>query len=101
MPTQPAKQQVQVKITDEMLKGFYANMSRTMHAKEEFVMDFISVTGQQGVVGARVITSPSHFKRLVAALSANLKKYESQFGTISEGEAPSDAQIGFNVKESS
>lgn len=99
MASQPKPQQVQVKVTDDVLKGFYANMCRVLHTKEEFIMDFASVAGQQGIVGSRVITSPAHFKRLLAALNDNLRKYESQFGTISEGTAPAEeSQMGFTVK---
>ena len=33
-------------------------------------------------VVSRVIMSPEHAKRLLAALNDNIRKYESQFGTI-------------------
>lgn len=77
---------VNIKITDEVLKGVYANMMMATHTKEEFVLDFINMFPPTGVVNARVITSPQHLKRVVQALSENLKKYEDQFGTIKEEE---------------
>jgi hypothetical protein len=57
------------------------------HTKEEFVLDFMNIFGPQGIQVAKIITSPGHFKRILAALNDNLKKYEAQFGQIS-GDAP-------------
>lgn len=74
--------QINIKIEDQILKGAYANMMFASHNKEEFVMDFVSVFGPQGIEVAKIITSPAHFKRIVAAMTENLKKYEEQFGSI-------------------
>ncbi len=78
-----------VKITDEELKGRYANLVRITHTREEFILDFINMVPPQGAVTARVITSPGHLKRLIRALSGNLKLYEKSFGSIREASAPS------------
>ena len=78
-----------VKITDEELKGRYANLVRITHTREEFVLDFISMVPPQGAVTARVITSPGHLKRLIRALSGNLELYEKNFGPIQEAPEPS------------
>jgi hypothetical protein len=75
-------QQIQVKIPDDVLKGVYANMVQVGHTPEEFVLDFMNVIGVAGIVTARVMLSPGHTKRMVAAMQDNLKKYEEQFGTI-------------------
>jgi hypothetical protein len=98
---QPQGQKVQVKITDEVLKGFYSNMMQVTHTKEEFALDFMSAIGQQGIVGARVVVSPAHLKRIAAALAENLRKYEAQFGTINAGEPSPSKEIGFNIKDNS
>ncbi len=37
---------------------------------------------------ARIATSPGHLKRIVAALSQNLERYEAAFGTITEAPEP-------------
>lgn len=88
MPEQNQQQQnINIKITDEVLKGVYSNLMFASHNKEEFVLDFVNVAGPQGIEVAKVFVSPGHFKRIVAALSDNLKKFEEQFGTI-QGEAP-------------
>jgi len=88
------KKQVQLKASDEVLKGFYANAMITNHTKEELILDFLSIFGQNGTVGARIITSPGHFKRMIKALEGALKKYEENFGEIKEAEEV-DKEIGF------
>ena len=77
-----------VKITDDELKGRYANLVRITHTREEFILDFINMVPPQGAVTARVITSPGHLKRLIRALSGNLKLYEERFGPVQEAPEP-------------
>lgn len=97
-PQQPAQGQIQIKATDEKLKGEYANIMQVLHTKEEFVLDFMNVFPPTGTLNARIIVSPGHFKRMVVAMTENLKKYEGQFGNVEVSEAPSSA-IGFQAKE--
>ena len=78
------KKSIPVKIKDEIAGGVYTNNMMVAHTREEFVMDYLYVTPTQGVVTARVITSPSHMKRIVKALQDNISKYEGQFGKIIE-----------------
>lgn len=87
---QPAKS-MNVKIPDEELQGRYANLVRISHTREEFILDFITMVPPRGTVTARVITSPGHAKRLVRALSTNLRLYEENFGPIAEAPAPEPA----------
>jgi len=93
------KKQLQIKISDEVLKGNYANAMQVAHTKEEFILDFMNLSPHQGVgiVGSRVIMSPGHVKRVISALQENLKKYESQFGNVEKADAPSN-EIGFQAK---
>ena len=79
---------INVKITDEELKGRYANLVRITHTREEFILDFINMVPPQGVVTARIVTSPGHLKRLVRALAGNLELYEKSFGAIAEAAEP-------------
>lgn len=81
-----------------MLKGQYANMMMIAHTKEEFVLDFMNVVPPQGIVTSRIITSPGHMKRIIAALSENIKKYEGSFGTIAEASIPTDKEFGFKTQ---
>jgi len=79
---------VNVKISDEELKGRYSNLLRIAHTREEFILDFITVVPPQPVVSARVVTSPGHLKRIVQALAENLARYEEAFGPIKEAPEP-------------
>jgi hypothetical protein len=77
-----------VKISDEELKGRYSNLLRITHTREEFILDFINLAPPQGIVISRIVTSPGHFKRIIRALAANLERYEETFGTIQEAPEP-------------
>jgi len=98
-PSGGAGRQMQIKVSDEVLKGTYANAMQVLHSKEEFVLDFMNLSPHQGVgvVGSRVIMSPGHLKRVISALAENLKKYEDQFGKIEEAESPKEG-IGFKAE---
>lgn len=91
----PAGRQIQIKVSDEVLAGKYANAMQVSHKKEEFVMDFININSPQGIINSRVITTPGHMKRIIKALQENLEQYEKTFGKIEEAEAPK-SKIGFN-----
>jgi hypothetical protein len=94
---QPQGQQMQVKVTDEVLKGVYANMVQVGHTPEEFVLDFMNIFPPAGMLTARVVISPGHMKRIVGALGENLKRYEEQFGKIKESSGP-EQKIGFRTE---
>ncbi len=79
---------INIKISDEELKGRYSNLLRITHTREEFILDFINMVPPQGAVTARVITSPGHVKRLIRALRGNLELYEKSFGSIEEAPEP-------------
>jgi uncharacterized protein DUF3467 len=85
--TEPA-QGLNVKISDEELKGRYSNLLRITHTREEFILDFINLVPPQGIVTARLVTSPGHLKRIIRALSANLERYEETYGLIQEAPEP-------------
>jgi hypothetical protein len=77
-----------IKITDEELKGRYSNLLRITHTREEFILDFINVVPPQGVVTSRIVASPGHLKRIISALTKNLQLYEEHFGEIAEAPEP-------------
>ena len=88
--------QIQIKANDERMKGEYANVMQVLHTKEEFVLDLLNVFPPTGTLNARIIVSPGHFKRMLAAMSENLGKYEAQFGKVEASEAPTN-KIGFQA----
>ena len=91
------QQQIQIKITDEILKGVYANTMQVLHTQEEFVVDFMNLFPPNGIVASRVILSPGHMKRIAAALQENIAKYEQAFGNIKQSDAPNAGKIGFQA----
>ncbi len=92
-PKQPAQKR-EIKIADNIPGAEYANAMQINHNKDEFQMMFLNIMGASGRVTGKVITSPGHFKRMIAAMEENIKKYEERFGTVKE--APElDREIGF------
>ena len=77
-----------IKISDEELKGRYSNLLRITHSRDEFILDFINLVPPQGIVTSRVVTSPGHLKRIARALLANLERYEQAYGEIPEAPDP-------------
>jgi DNA gyrase inhibitor GyrI len=87
--------QKQIRITDNLPGGEYANAMQINHNKEEFHLNFLNIMGLSGKVSGKIITNPSHFKRMIAAMQENLEKYESQYGKIEEAQGPINKEIGF------
>jgi hypothetical protein len=85
-PQEP--QGVAIKLADEELTGRYSNLLRITHPREEFILDFNKLVPPQGMVCARIVTSPGHMKRIVRALAANVARYEESFGPIVEAQDP-------------
>ena len=96
MDEKTTKQQVKIAFPESLRGGAYANNMFVAHTREEFILDFMMVTPPAGSVTARVVISPGHMKRMVAALKENLDKYESKFGKLTEAAAPNKPQMGFH-----
>ncbi len=84
---------INIKISDEELKGRYSNLLRITHTREEFILDFINVVPPQGIVNARIVASPGHLKRILGALGQNLKLCEERFGEIAEAADPVEGPL--------
>jgi len=80
----PASQELQIQVPPEVQRGIYANQMFSTHTQEEFVLDFIFASQPAAVVNARVIVSPTHAKRIVAALQESIYNYEAHFGEIEQ-----------------
>jgi hypothetical protein len=80
--------QVQIKANEEMSQGRYSNSMFIAHGPEEFIIDWLlnSPTGAHLV--SRIIVTPGHVKRIINALSDNLKKYEEKYGQIKLTDVP-------------
>lgn len=84
--------QINIELTEEIAEGQYANLAMIAHSSSEFVIDFIRLMPglPKAKVKARVVITPEHAKRLLAALADNIQKYEQSFGEIkSAQEIPS------------
>ncbi len=79
---------IQIELSGEVAEGVYSNLALITHSQSEFVVDFIRVMPgvDKARVKSRVILTPQHAKRLMRALSDNIRKYESMFGSIEEPE---------------
>ncbi len=91
----PKPMEIQVTFPEQLKGGVYSNNMTVSHTREEFVLDFLMIAPPAGSVTARVILSPGHAKRVVAALSENIRKYEEANGTILTADEP-QGKIGFN-----
>jgi hypothetical protein len=95
-PTPPANQ-IQIDVDDVTAQGAYANLALISHSETEMVMDFIFLQpqGPRAKVRSRIITSPSHAKKILSALEDNIKKYEARFGKIETSPQLDEPKIGF------
>lgn len=89
MSDKPGALQLQISIDEETAQGTYVNMATVSFAETEFVIDFIFVQPQQprAKVRSRVITSPRHVRRLIAALQDSLVRHEQRYGPLGGGSA--------------
>jgi hypothetical protein len=85
--------QLEIDMDDETAQGVYANLAGVAHGPGEFIMDFLFMQPSQpkAKLRARVISSPAHTKRFLAALSENIRKYEEKNGVILESSTPPQA----------
>lgn len=95
MSDDPSAPKLQIQIDDEVAQGVYANLVLINHTENEFVLDFafIQPAGGRAKVRSRLISSPRHTKRLLAALQKNLERFEERFGTIEMGPSDDDGPI--------
>lgn len=82
-----AAPKLQVQIDDDVAQGTYSNLVLLNHTENEFVLDFAFIQPANGraKVRTRIISSPRHTKRLLAALQKNIERYEERHGTIDVG----------------
>ena len=76
--------QISIELNEEVAQGTYSNLAVITHSASEFVIDFVRIMPgiPKAQVKSRIILTPEHAKRLVAAL--DFPKYESVHGKIKE-----------------
>ena len=98
-PPRPAA--FSLELGEKEAEGVYSNLCVISHSSSEVILDFArTLPGTpKSRVYARVIMTPQHAKSLQQALTANLAKYEEQFGAIRNvpgtAEDPDRKSIGF------
>ena len=80
----PEGNQLNIELPEDIAEGVYTNLAVIAHSNTEFVVDFVRIVpnAPKAKVKSRVILTPEHAKRLLAALAENVQKYEKQFGAI-------------------
>ncbi len=77
---------IDIKVDEKDALGHFANFSNAFHSPEEFILDFLFVNPTPppgfGKLVSRVVMTPQHAKRLLAALQENIRVYEERFGEI-------------------
>jgi hypothetical protein len=83
---EPAQNQLNIEISEEVAEGTYANLAIITHSHTEFVVDFVNVMPgtPKSKVKSRIILTPHHAKRLMNALADNINRYESVHGQIAD-----------------
>jgi len=86
MPDNKNQGQFNIELSEDVAEGVYSNLAVITHSPAEFVIDFIRIMPgvPKSKVKSRIILTPEHAKRFVAALSDNIAKYEAVHGPIRE-----------------
>lgn len=87
---QPQPGQINIELDEKVAEGIYSNLAIINHSPSEFVLDFVTIMPgvPKSKVKSRVILTPQHAKRLLAALGENIHRFESTHGEIKEFEQP-------------
>ena len=80
--------QLNIELSEEISEGIYSNLAIITHSNSEFVVDFVKVMPgvPKAKVKARIVLTPQHAKRLLAAITDNIGKFEAVHGTIKQTE---------------
>jgi len=83
---------IEIKIDESVASGIFSNFANISHSPDEFVIDFLFVNPTPppgfGKLASRIILTPGHAKRVLQALSENIRKYEERFGEIKALQTP-------------
>lgn len=83
-PQTPDPNALSIELSESIAEGEYANLAMIAHSSSEFVVDFIRLLPgvPKAKVKARIILTPEHAKRLLAALEENIQRFEQSYGPI-------------------
>lgn len=91
--------QINIELPEEIADGEYANLAIITHSNQEFVLDFVRLTPgvPKAKVRSRIILTPQHAKRLMAALAENVRKFEQAHGEIKDYEQQVALPLNFGT----
>ncbi len=89
--------QLNIELSEEVAEGIYSNLAIITHSNSEFVLDFIRIMPgvPKAKVKSRIVLTPEHAKRLLAALEDNIEKFEAANGRIRIAEENSGFPLNF------
>jgi hypothetical protein len=73
---------IQIKGSDAVMGGVYANNFMVHMNRDEFVIDFVNVVPPQATLNARTVIAPANFKKLMQIMAETMRKYETEFGAV-------------------
>jgi hypothetical protein len=87
---QPQPGQINIELDEKVAEGIYSNLAIINHSPSEFVLDFVTIMPgvPKSKVKSRIILTPQHAKRLLAALGENIHRFENSHGEIKDSEQP-------------
>jgi hypothetical protein len=90
--------QISIELKEDVAQGIYSNLAVITHSSSEFVIDFIRVMPgiPKADVKSRIILTPEHAKRLMMALTDNIKKFEKVHGEIKKVEGSGTPLVPMN-----
>lgn len=100
MAEEPKKgNQLNIELPEEVAEGTYSNLAIISHSQTEFIVDFVRLLPNvpKAKVKSRIILTPVHAKRLLKALSDNVRKYEQQHGKVNDSAQQQMPPMSFNT----
>lgn len=82
--------QINIELDEKIAEGIYSNLAIINHSHSEFVLDFVTLMPgvPKAKVKSRIILTPQHAKRLLAAIAENIQRFEKAHGEIKESDQP-------------
>ena len=99
-----AGRQVNIELGEKEWEGIYSNFVIITHSNAEFIIDFARMLpgAQRAKIFSRILMTPQSAKALLATLETNIKKFETEHGTIPLVPTdPNKPPIGFQTSTGS
>ena len=85
-----SENQLSIELNEEIAEGVYTNLAIISHSNSEFIMDFVNIMPgvPKAKVKSRVVMNPQNTKRLIHALTENVRKFEQAHGSVKMEKGP-------------